>query len=73
MNPARVASARSKVGEESAAVADEVVLDVMVDLEAAFPERFRALGPKEEGRLLARVRDTARAALGLPPNPASGS
>jgi len=69
VNPARVASARSKVGQDRAAIAEEVVLDVMVDLEAAFPEGFRALGPKEEERLLARVHAAARAALG--PAPAS--
>lgn len=38
VNPARIASARSKVGTEPALVADEVVLDVFVDLEEAFPQ-----------------------------------
>lgn len=43
VNPARVASARSKVGTAPAAIRDEVVLDVMVDLEAAFPFTFGAM------------------------------
>lgn len=43
VNPARIASARSKVGESPSAIRDEVVLDVLVDLEAAFPFTFGAL------------------------------
>lgn len=50
-NPPRIASAASKVGREDAgAVADEVVLDVLADLEEAFPGAMKALtdlGPLE--------------------------
>ncbi|MBA2540072.1 MAG: RNA ligase, partial [Deltaproteobacteria bacterium] len=35
-NPARIASARSKVGTDRAAIIDEAVLDVLVDLETVF-------------------------------------
>jgi hypothetical protein len=41
VNPARVASARSKVGDDPALVADEVVLDVLVDLDAFQPRAFK--------------------------------
>jgi len=52
LNPARVASARSKVGDaDPAALRDEIVLDVMVDLEAAFPSAMRALTPEDEEAL----------------------
>lgn len=44
MNPARLASARSKVGvANESALRDEAVLDAMVDLEAAFPRAVGAL------------------------------
>lgn len=46
-NRPRVASAASKVGRDDAqAVADEVVLDVLMDLEEAFPGAMSALEPE---------------------------
>jgi len=42
VNPARWASARSKVGENLDLIFDEVVLDVLIDLEAAFPAAMAA-------------------------------
>jgi Rnl2 family RNA ligase len=55
VNPARLASARSKVGTEPAAVADEVVLDVLVDLTDAFPAAMAALDGAAERTLRERV------------------
>ena len=55
VNPARVASARSKVGDDAAAVRDEVALDVMVDLGEAFPSAMGALADDEEERLRAAI------------------
>lgn len=46
VNPARLASARSKVGNEPALLREEIVLDVLLDLEAFQPAAFRLL---EEG------------------------
>ena len=51
VNPARIASARSKVGTAPLAVGEEIVLDVLVDLEAAFPAAFRALSPDHDEAL----------------------
>lgn len=48
INPARIASARSKVGELAAAVAEEVLLDVWIDLEAIFPRRMAGLSEADE-------------------------
>lgn len=60
VNPARIASAVSKCGRASrAAVLDEVVLDVRVDLELAFPTAYRALTSAEEERLDAFLRERA--------------
>jgi len=55
VNGPRVDSARSKVGDARSAVVDEVVLDVLTDLEAAFPGAFRALTPEGEARLAAII------------------
>ena len=44
VNPARIASARSKVGLNQHAILEEVLLDVLVDLEQFQPQAFRALG-----------------------------
>lgn len=55
VNDARVASARSKVGTALAAVREEIVLDVLVDLEAAFPVAFRALTADQEAQLRAEI------------------
>lgn len=64
VNPMRIASARSKVGEQPSAVLDEVVLDVWIDLEAIFPRRMRALDEREEQQLRAELLELAGAALG---------
>jgi Rnl2 family RNA ligase len=56
VNPARVASARSKVGADPRQIADEVVLDVMVDLESAFPEAWRVLDEAALDKVAAIVR-----------------
>ena len=56
VNPARIASVRSKVGTDARQIADEVVLDVMVDLESAFPEAWRALDDEALDRVAAIVR-----------------
>ncbi|WP_437757024.1 RNA ligase family protein [Sorangium sp. So ce1389] len=54
-NGPRVASAASKVGRhDRAAVIEEAALDVLVDLDAAFPGAMRGLSP-EEGEALERA------------------
>lgn len=63
VNPARVASARSKVGTDRAAIVDEIVLDVAVDLETVFAAAWRALGADGEAAVLAAVRAAADAAV----------
>ena len=55
VNAARVASARSKVGIAPHAIVDEVILDVLVDLEATFPRAFAALDADAEETLRAHV------------------
>lgn len=55
VNPARIASARSKVGMDPAAIASEVVLDVLVDLEATFPRAFAELGANAEDTLRSHI------------------
>jgi Rnl2 family RNA ligase len=55
VNVPRLDSARSKVGTVAANVLDEIVLDVLVDLEGAFPAAFRALTPNDEASLRAHV------------------
>jgi Rnl2 family RNA ligase len=59
VNPARIQSARSKVGEERNAVLDEVVLDVAIDLELTFHEAWEAAGPEGQARLLECARARA--------------
>ena len=61
VNPARVASARSKVGTDPAAIVDEIVLDVAIDLATVFADAWRDLGPDGEAAVLAEVRDAATA------------
>jgi len=68
VNPARIASAMSKVGRDQVeSLLDEVVLDVRVDLEQAFPLACRSLDATAEDFLSARIRERAlvliRAAL----------
>ncbi|AGC43839.1 hypothetical protein MYSTI_02523 [Myxococcus stipitatus DSM 14675] len=69
VNPARVASALSKLGKGPLEpLLEEVILDVRVDLELAFPTACGALGLAEEEHLSARIRERAlpllQAALG---------
>lgn len=71
INPVRISSALSKWGRGDAAqVLDEVVLDVRVDLELAFPLACRSLDTDGEEHLSARIRERAlplvQAALGPP-------
>ena len=53
VNDARFASARSKVGLDPQAIRDEVILDVLIDLEAAFPAAFRSLSSEDDAKLRA--------------------
>lgn len=62
VNPARIASARSKVGTDVAAIVDEIVLDVAVDLATVFDVAWRDLGTDGEATVLAAVREEAIAA-----------
>ena len=62
VNPARIASARSKIGEDQAAILDEVVLDVWIDLEAIFPRRMLGLAEAEDEALRAGLSELARSA-----------
>ena len=61
VNPARIASARSKVGSDRDAVLDEVVLDVLLDIELLFQRRFACLEPDEARRLEAAIRSLGAA------------
>lgn len=59
VNPARLASARSKVGQGPAAIIDEVVLDVAGVLATVFAEAWRDLDAADEARVLAALREAA--------------
>ena len=60
VNPPRIASALSKCGRGALEpILDEVMLDVRVDLELAFPLAYRSLGTAEEESLSARIRERA--------------
>lgn len=59
VNPARVASARSKVGTRQRDIDEEVVLDVLLDLDEAFPGALALRTEAEQGAL----EDAIRAAL----------
>jgi len=61
VNAARLASARSKVGEDPQQVVEEVVLDSLVDLADLFRRRMEALTPAEESELLAHLKAQAEA------------
>ncbi len=63
VQPARVASARSKVGEAVEAIVDEVALDVAIDLGLAFKEAWAQLAEAAQERVLARARELARQEL----------
>jgi len=64
-NPARVASARSKVGTDPDDIVEEVVLDVLVDLEEAFPAAVSFLKAEDQSDLEKVILDelSARALL----------
>lgn len=68
-NPARVASARSKVGEDRAQIVDEIVLDVLADLELVFAAAWRSLGEAGETRILDAVREAARSMVAAVSSP----
>lgn len=63
VNEARIASARSKVGVDSTAIREEIVLDILVDLEATFPSTFRAFDPESEDLVRNHVLTLAGGAL----------
>jgi hypothetical protein len=64
VNPPRIASAASKWGlADRGALLDEISLDVMVDLDAAFPAAVAALSPAAEEQLRAAILAAAEAAL----------
>lgn len=64
VNPPRIASAASKWGtDDRGALLDEISLDVMIDLGAAFPAAVAALSPADEESLRATILAAAAAAL----------
>lgn len=63
VNPARIASARSKVGTDARALADEITLDVLIDLEAVFVDTWRTLDAESTQRLTDHIAGLARAAV----------
>jgi Rnl2 family RNA ligase len=63
MNPARLASARSKIGVDSRQVIEEATLDALIDLRDMFPRRIEALTPPEEHELFVRLEAKARELL----------
>ncbi len=60
INPVRIQSAQSKVGLQPAAVIEEVVLDVWIDLEAMFSRRMAGLGEVDEEDLRTALFELAR-------------
>ena len=61
---ARIASARSKVGDsDRKAIAEEVALDILVDLEAVFPRALTNLTSDEEAVLHDRLLEKIRTAI----------
>lgn len=64
VNPPRIASAASKWGlGDRGLLLDEISLDVMIDLAAAFPAAVAALSPAAEEQLRAAILAAADAAL----------
>jgi Rnl2 family RNA ligase len=63
VNPARLASARSKVGLDPTALVEEIELDVRIDLEAALPATMRILDDPTEDALAQEIRERARGLL----------
>jgi Rnl2 family RNA ligase len=63
-NAPRIASAASKIGRhDHAALLDEIELDVMIDLAAAFPATFTALPSDDEAALRDAIRTAAATLL----------
>lgn len=56
VNPVRIASAKSKVGDDKKAIIEEAVLDVMVDLESIFPLRMQLLSKDDENGLTSYIK-----------------
>ena len=55
MNPARLASARSKAGEISEQIVGEAVIDALIDLRDMLPRRLDCLPPDQEQQLQAQL------------------
>ena len=55
LNPARISSARSKVGPNDAAIQEEIVSDILIDLEDMYPHRMQTLQDAEEAELRAAL------------------
>ncbi len=55
VNPARIASARSKVGDDDEEMRHEVLLDVLIDLEDLLPRRMSTLTDAEDAALRAAI------------------
>jgi Rnl2 family RNA ligase len=64
VQPARLASARSKVGIDPAAIVDEVGIDVAIDLELTFRDAWERLPAEDQERVLSHAQDLARMRLG---------
>jgi Rnl2 family RNA ligase len=63
IQPARLASARSKVGTDPAAIIDEVALDVAIDLGLAFRDSWEQLPEDGQERVMAHARGLAEQLL----------
>lgn len=63
VGPARIASARSKIGADTNAIVDEVVLDVLVDLHDVFPVFVSRLSAADEQALARAIETAARSAI----------
>ena len=59
VNPARISSARSKVGTGVQEIAEEVALDVAIDIDTTFPDGWSALGAEGQERVLSETRARA--------------
>lgn len=61
VNPARIDSARSKVGDgRTKELLEEIVLDILIDLEATFPATFRLMDSEQETILKDRIYSLAQ-------------
>ena len=59
VTPARLASARSKVGEDRCAIVEEVGIDVALDLADLFEESWSRLTASQQASLVKGARDLA--------------